>query len=275
MLKQEIIRHKLNANTEGMLQLDFIFHEIAKRMLERLEYIKLVPQAILDIGSGLGIDAQLLQLKYPKSRIYKVDFSINALKRYNQPTGWINRLITKNRQLVCASAVQLPIASQSINLAWSNLTLPYIEHLDSYFKEIRRVLTLGGAFLITGLAVDSLEQLREVGLTTYNFPDMHVIGDILVQLGFTNPVTDIEYLTLEYDDFRQLLADIRLIGCGAAASRRSTLTKTEYNALEHKFAKLTKKGKLPLTLEVFYAHAWKDKVSLDLAADQKIIQFYL
>jgi len=269
-----LIQQKLNAKANNLRQVDFIYQEIAKRMTERLNYIKLTPHQILDIGSGLNLDADLLKQKYPKSSLYKVDFAINLLKKSKSTSRVMDRLFKLNSELICADALNLPILSQSMDLVWSDLVLPYITDLNGYFKEIRRVLKLGGSFLVTGLGVDSLWQLREVGLNTYNFPDMHIIGDILVRLGFSNPVTDIEYITLEYDNFRQLLADIRLIGCGALSQKNSYLTKSDYIHLEQSFAKLIQKDKLPLTLEIFYAHAWKDKIELDLPQDTKLVQFH-
>ena len=51
------------------------------------------------------------------------------------------------------------------------------------------------------------------------------------------------------------------------------LTKIEYFNISNNFAKITKNGKIPLTLELYYAHAWKDKVQLDLDENEKVIHF--
>ncbi len=243
-------------------------------MFDRLDYIKIIPDTILDIGSGMGIDAKLLKSKFTKTSIIELDLSINVLKQYQIKHGLLKKIFAGEMKYVCADAVSLPIKSQSVNLVWSNLCLPYIDDIEAYFKEIRRILTLGGLFLVTGFGVDSLQQLRDVGLNTYNFPDMHIIGDILVKLGFSHPVTDLEYITLEYDSIDQLLSDIRIVGCGGAVkNRRSSLSKAGYKGLSDSFNKITKHGKIPLTLEVFYAHGWKDSISLDLPDNKKIIQF--
>ncbi len=171
------------------------------------------------------------------------------------------------------NAINLPIKSQSSDLIWSNLVLPYLLNIEDFFKEIRRILKINGCFLISGLGVDSLQQIRDVGLATNNFPDMHVIGDILVKLGFSNPVTDVEYLTLEYTSPEQLIKDIRIIGCGAVLEHITPISVDKYKAIHDKLLNLTKNGSIPLTLEVFYAHAWKDKPQLNLNEDTKIIHF--
>lgn len=273
MLNHLVIREKLNKNAKEIAQLNFIYQEVATRMINRLDYIKLQPKKILDIGAGLGIDAKELSKKYNDAIIYEIDIAMNILKLYRQKYNLFIRLFKKRDYQICASDLSLPVLSQSIDLVWSNLMLPYSDDIEGFFKEIRRVLKVGGTFLVSGLAVDSLQQLRDVGLMTYDFPDMHLIGDILVKLGFSNPVTDIDYITLEYDDFTQLLADIQLIGCGGAANKHY-LSKASYKNLTNKFTEITRNGKIPLTLEVFYAHAWKDKVILDLSSDKSSIQFY-
>ncbi len=273
MLNHLIIENKLNKNAKKIAQIDFIYQEIANRMINRLDYIKLQPDVILDIGYGLGIDSNGLLKKYSKAILYEVDIAVNMLKLYRQKQNLFKKLFNKKSYQICADGLSLPILSQSVNLVWSNLVLPYINDIEGFFKEVRRVLKVGGTFLVAGLGVDSLQQLREVGLNTYNFPDMHLIGDILVKLRFSDPVTDIDYITLEYDNFEQLLGDIRLIGCGAIINKNH-LSKANYRDLANKFAKITKNGKNPLTLEIFYAHAWKDKVILDLVDDKKLIQFY-
>lgn len=272
MNQSNIIRNKFNHNALKISSLSFIYEEIATRMINRLTYIKKQPLNILDLGSGMNFDANLLAQNYPQAQLYKLDLSLQMLKTYQAKKTFIDKIWYKNKNMLCADALNLPIATQSIDLIWSNLILPYIYDYEMYFKEIRRVLSLGGFFLLSGLGVDSLKQLRELGLSTYSFPDMHIIGDILVKLGFTNPVTDIEYITLEYANINDLLADIRLVGCGAVL-QTNYLSKKTYLELKSKFSDLTNNSKIPLTLEIFYAHAWKDKITLDLPDNTQAIQF--
>lgn len=274
MLNSHLIQQRYNTHAHKLKDLDFIYREVSTRMNSRLDYIKFVPSTILDIGSGLGIDSKLLQQRFPQSLLIQLDLALNMLK-YNRPKpGLINKILGNYTPQVCANALNLPIKNQSIDVVWSNLCLPYIDNLELYFKEINRVLQIGGYFLVSGLGVDSLLQLREVGLQTFNFPDMHIIGDILVKHGFTHPVTDVEYINLEYDNFEQLLNDVRLIGCGSAVSPNLNFARQDYHKLKERFAKITHEGKLPLTLEIYYAHAWKEKAYLNLAENKKIVQFY-
>ncbi|MCC2625906.1 MAG: hypothetical protein K0R14_1779 [Burkholderiales bacterium] len=269
-LKLNLLQN-MNRLAPKVQQLDFIIKEISTRMLDRLDYIKINPKQVLDIGYGLGIDREGLRTRFPKAGIYGLDIAANMLKHY-APTKKITWLGKSYKNLICADALHLPIAAQSMDFVWSNLTLPYITDIRQYFAEINRVLKLGATFLVSGLGVDSLEQIRELGFATYNFPDMHLIGDILVELGFSNPVTDLEYIKLEYDNLDDLLSDIRIIGCGAQL--RHYLSKAGYKNLQANFDKISNNGKFPLTLEVFYAHAWKDKIRGDLVSGRSVIHFH-
>lgn len=268
-----LLKNNFNNQANKLHQLDFIYKEIANRMLSRLDYIKIEPNMILDLGSGLDIDSKLLQNKFQKSKLIRLDLAINMLKLHNTRNSLFSKIFHKNQSYVCANAIDLPLASQQFDLIWSNLLMPYIDNLEQLLKEMHRVLRINGALLMSGLAVDSLKQLRDLGLSTYNFPDMHIIGDLLVKFEFTNPVIDVEYITLEYDNLEQLLKDIRIIGCGGNNINKAKLTRHEYLSIQQKFAQITQNQTIPLTLEIFYAHAWKTKPRLDLGEGKKIIEF--
>ncbi|HTD26690.1 MAG TPA: hypothetical protein VK649_06925, partial [Candidatus Elarobacter sp.] len=55
--------------------------EVASRMLERLDYVKLSPRRILDGGSGPGRDARALTARYAGSQVIALDFSLSMLPR--------------------------------------------------------------------------------------------------------------------------------------------------------------------------------------------------
>lgn len=273
-MTNNIIQHKLNRNYRKLADLNFIYTEVSKRMLERLEYMLLKPKNILDIGSGLAVDSLALAQKYPSSRVIELDLVINLLRSRLIPSNLFAKLIKPKAKniLLCANALNLPLSNSCIDLVWSNLTLPYIDDIPSFFKEIRRVLTIGGAFLVSGFGVDTFKELRQLGLSTYNFPDMHLVGDILVQLGFNDPVTDVEVITLQYTNLHQLLEDIRSCGCGALAYKTQPFFgKKAYAKLQQRFDELVVNGIFNLTLEVYYAHSWKDK--LPLGTNEHIIKF--
>ena len=49
--------------------------EVASRMLERLDYVKIAPQRVLDVGCGTGGSLTALGERYPKSFVFGADAS--------------------------------------------------------------------------------------------------------------------------------------------------------------------------------------------------------
>ncbi len=271
MQNSRLIRQILRRNHTRFDTLDFIYRELASRMLSRLDYIKINPDFMLDCGSGMGYDYELLKNKYPNSNIIQVDLVNEFSQRENKSTGWLKNIFSKKTpsDFIVADVLSLPFANSSVDFYYSNLLLPYLSDPVPMVKEMRRVLKVGGGFFITGLGVDSLKELRELGLTSNTFPDMHDIGDMLITAGFTNPVVDTEYLNLDYEHLATLLQDIKLVGCGAVYGSGNYFGKSPY-------LELRKRLDLPvkLTLEVFVAHGWKDREQIELPDGMSAINFH-
>jgi malonyl-CoA O-methyltransferase len=71
---------------------------------------------------------------------------------------------------------------------------------------------------------------------------MHDVGDGLMQAGFSEPVMDMEYLTLSYDDPNLLCKEAFNLGLLTSPESVERLIQAE--------------SKLTITLEVVYGHAW-------------------
>ena len=97
------------------------------------------------------------------------------------------------------------------------------------------------------------------GERVHRFIDMHDIGDALVQAGFTDPVMDMEIVTLTYPDLDTLLQDLRHSGgANAATSRPRGLSgRREWAEARAAYEHLRRDGRLPATFEIIQGHAWK------------------
>jgi malonyl-CoA O-methyltransferase len=93
----------------------------------------------------------------------------------------------------------------------------------------------------------------------HRFIDMHDLGDALVQAGFSDPVMDMEVLTLTYADLDELLRDLRRSGCANASTARprGLAGRAGWAAARHALEALRRDGRLPATFEVVQGHAWK------------------
>lgn len=238
-------------------------HEVARRMLERLELVRLQPRRIADIGAGTGRATVALGRRYGKAQVVAVDLAAAMLRhaRRQAPlrTKWPRRF-----HYVCADAEQLPIADDCVDLLFSNLTLQWCNDLDRAFREFRRVAAPDGLLMFSTFGPDTLKELRDSwgrvdGHTHVNlFMDMHDIGDALVRNGFADPVVDAEHFTLTYRDVFQLMRDLKNLGAhNVTAGRPRGLTgKRHMEGLERAYQRHAQDGRLPATYEVIYGHAW-------------------
>ncbi|HSO07569.1 MAG TPA: malonyl-ACP O-methyltransferase BioC [Pelomicrobium sp.] len=239
--------------------------EVADRMLERLDYVRLAPAAILDAGCGTGYGLERLRERYPQATRIALDLAPAMLRYVRERAPWWRRALGRQPGLVCGDLERLPLRPGSVDLVWSNLTLQWCNDLKAAFDGVHRALTVGGLFMFSTFGPDTLKELRaafgRVDRYTHvnRFVDMHDIGDLLLAAGFADPVVDMEFVTVTYPDFARLLAEIRAIGAHnvTRGRRRGLMGKRAWQAAREHYETLRRDGVLPATFEVVYGHAWK------------------
>jgi malonyl-CoA O-methyltransferase len=258
--------------------------EVARRMGERLDLVTLQPARILDIGCGTGADLRLLAERYPQAERIGCDFSLAMLREAGEELPWFKRLLPGGRareaMRVCGEAGRLPFADGSISLAWSNLMLHWLVDPLPAMREMQRVLAVDGLLMFTAFGPDTLKELRRCFAQAdplphvHRFIDMHDLGDALVKAGFSEPVMDMETLTLTYDGIDALLRDLRVSGaqCALAGRRRGLSGKTLWSRVHAAYEMHRRDGRLPATFEVVYGHAWKP-APRSTADGRTIVQF--
>jgi malonyl-CoA O-methyltransferase len=247
---------------------DGVIREIARRMGERLDLIRCQPELILEVGCGPGRDLADLQRRYPQARLLALDLSEKNLRQFHAPVTtlrrWFQSITASQRPVpaaIQADLAHLPIKNSSVDFLYSNLSLQYTPQPHSVFPEWARVVKPGGLLMFSTLGPDSLQELRSAGLADSVLPlvDMHDLGDMLVEAGFTTPVMDMEKLTLTYKSSKDLLGELHALGGNCLASRRQGLQtprdwRRRTEPLQHQ---AQADGRIPLTLEVIYGHAWR------------------
>ncbi|MBI3561017.1 MAG: malonyl-ACP O-methyltransferase BioC [Gammaproteobacteria bacterium] len=244
----------------------FLQREIADRLLERLNLMRFMPRRIVDVGAGTGYCARKLLQRYSKAGIVALDLAQAMLQVAKAELSWLSRLGSK-LQYIVADAESLPLASASVDMIFSNLTLQWCNDLPGVFAEFERVLAPGGMLLFTTFGPDTLRELRESwrqvnGYSHVNgFFDMHDIGDLLLRARFAEPVMDVESLTVNYPEVIRLMRDIKQLGAhNVTAKRPRGLTgRRQLQQLQSNYEKFRKDGVLPATYEVIYGHAWKGR----------------
>ncbi|HZV99520.1 MAG TPA: methyltransferase domain-containing protein, partial [Methylophilaceae bacterium] len=154
--------------------------EVRERMLNRLDFVKIAPQTILDAGCGTGRATLALSSRFNKSRVIALDIAMGMLRKTQAAQPWMKRMLGLSRQeLVCGDIENLPLSSQSVDLIWSNLAMQWCNDLDQAFQESHRVLNSGGLIMFSTFGPDSLKELREAAkadpdhVHVSRFIDMH------------------------------------------------------------------------------------------------------
>jgi malonyl-CoA O-methyltransferase len=243
-------------------------NEICRRLLERLDYIKLAPDWIIDAGSGTGNAVPGLLARFPRASVVTIDLALAMARRARMRRArWRRLLGWRGVRLVaaCGDIEQMPVASGAAGLVWSNLALQWVNRPQRAFAEIERVLAPGGLLMFSSFGPDTLKELRAAfqGADRHThvgrFIDMHDVGDALIAQGFADPVMDMEHVTLTYATVRDLMRDLKCIGArNLTRGRPMTLSgKSLMAKVARAYEAFRKDGKLPATFEVVYGHAWK------------------
>ncbi|MDD5058420.1 MAG: malonyl-ACP O-methyltransferase BioC [Sideroxydans sp.] len=240
--------------------------EVCTRMLEKLDCIKIQPDTLLDVGSGTGWGTRQLGERFPQAQITALDIAIGMLQHARGTASWWQKLFAgKKENYLCADVEALPLASNSVQMVWSNLALQWCNDLPATFVELQRVIEVDGLLMFSSFGVDTLRELSVAfhdvdGYShTNRFADMHDIGDMLVAAGFANPVMEMEKITLTYNDVRAVMQDLKSIGAHNATAGRAPgmMGKAAWQRVIANYETLRRDGKLPATFEIIYGHAWK------------------
>ncbi len=248
-------------------------------MLERLDYVRVAPERILDAGAGTAREARRLAERYRDASLIALDFSLPMLRRTQHGGGFLSRLFAGPRPLpVCADFECLPLASGSVGLVWSNMALHWLDEPLAALREFQRVLADDGLVMLSTLGPDTLKELRAAAgeHRVHRFMDMHDLGDRLVAAGFAAPVIDMEVITVTYPDTEAFLAELRATGqTGVRADRPRGLAGRRFLAQLHQSLRAQVRGdRLPATFEVVYGHAWKGAPRA-AAADTAVVRLEL
>lgn len=226
--------------------------EIASRMQERLDYVKIQPGRVIDLGCGTASRLQALAERYPQAEVLGIDASEAMLRAGN-----------KHLPLLAADAEALPLKPGVAGLVWSNLLLHWLGDPLAGLREASRILETGGLLMFSSFGPDTLKELRASFSDGYEhclpFIDMHDYGDMLIDCGFAEPVMEVERLTMTYPTAEALLGELRQNGsiCASPGRRKTLLGKERWRDVRKAYEAFRVDGRLPASFEVIYGHAWK------------------
>lgn len=256
--------------------------QVLEEMFLRLKLLKINPNSILDLGCGPGNAGPELKAVYKPHDLIYLDFAYDMLKKAEEKNKdhFLKVFSSKTAQrFICADMEAIPLAENSIDMVWSNLSLQWCNDLDQVFSQIAKILTHNGLFIFSTFGPSTLQELR-IALASFSqyshvnqFIDMHDIGDALIRCGFSDPVLDVDVYTLTYSTFKEIMYDLKHIGArNALQGRAKSMTGKGFLYQLEKFYEVYRSDKkLPASYEVVYAHAWKVNKLLD---ESSIVKFY-
>ncbi len=253
--------------------------EAAARLLDRLACIKGVPQTWVNWGPAWGglLAHQTLLEQWPGSTAYAVDIEGMALDAHGggqaKPTRWnpLNWLASKSAPL----AAQPP--ENTVDMVWANMLLHLAHQPQTLLRQWQRLLKVGGFVMFSGLGPDTLKELRQVHQAMgwpepmHPLTDMHDWGDMLVELGFSEPVMDVDRFKLTYPSAERMLQDLREWGRNLHDERFPALRARAWRsrwiqAVEQHGARNTE-GYLTLSVEMVFGHAIKTLPKMAVAPE--------
>lgn len=247
---------KFNRASETYDQVDVLFREIADRIGERLPFIRLQPENILECGARTGYLARKLLDYYPDTRFIAVEMVPGLLARL------VHRVDGRCHPLN-AYYEALPVASNSVDMVVSSMALHWTNDLPACFREFHRILKPNGLLMLTLFGIDTLRELGESFSSCHDFlhqfPEMHDLGDSLIRSGLQDPVMEREIITIEYSNLIRLFQDFKQSGMGNVHQQRlrGLFGKNRWQQAISHYNTLKKNNTYPATFEIIYGHAWK------------------
>ena len=268
-LDRKAVRRAFDRAAEKGGDSRILSREIERRMAERLDYVRLAPNDILDAGCGGVPGERMVSRRYPAARLTGVDASLAALLAARGRVSFLQRAMqalgTGRDRIICGDMEALPLADASIDLVWSNLALAWVQDAGRAFHEFHRVLRDGGLLMFSTYGPDTLFELRRAFASVggrshvHDFTDMHDLGDLLLASGFAEPVMDMEKIVFTYSDVEPMVRDLRQLGQINARSdrRRGLMSRSRWEAMRTAYARREQDGRIEATVEIVYGHAWK------------------
>ncbi|MGE0650764.1 MAG: methyltransferase domain-containing protein [Alphaproteobacteria bacterium] len=240
---------------------DFLFDEVAVRLLDRLDDIRRPFTRVLDLGCRRGgLGARLATRTTEGGTVVQCDLAPEMAGLARDADG----LAT-----VAGDEEALPFAPGSFDLIVSNLTLHWTNDLPGALVQVRRALAPDGLFLAALFGVGTLAELRDalmaaeldaeggVSPRVSPFAEVRDGGDLLARAGFALPVADLDTLHISFESALHLMRDLRRMGeANSVAERRKGFSRrrTLMNAAAR--YPVDADGRITATFEIIFLAGW-------------------
>ena len=256
----------------------WLHNEVASRMAQRLALIRHPVKHWVHWAprSGGLVSQDLLEQAFPQATSSVVQTEVPdvvwASLALQQP--WWKKWLRPARRFGV-------VTTDPADMLWSNMGLHMQAQPAQWMSQWADSLKTEGFVMFSCLGPDSLRELRDLYANlgwpapSHDFTDMHDWGDMLLQSGFAAPIMDMERITLTYETPEALLNDLRSLGRNLnpqrfAACRGRSWLKQLHQQLRQQLASPAQDGRLALTFEVIYGHAFKAPTRLAVKPETQV-----
>lgn len=253
----------------------WLHEEVGSRMAERLPWFREQPASWLNwepVQGGLEVHRKLRGM-LPEATCHvmarRVAEALEATReapvRSWNPLQWSR-----------ASGPAAATAETRVRMLWANMALHMEPKPQTLLGRWHQQIETDGFLMFSCLGPDSLKEMRGLyavqgwPLPAHAFTDMHDWGDMLVHAGFAEPVMDMERITLSYSSAASMLTELRGLGRNLSDQRFGACRSRAWQArlgtaIESKLPR-SADGRLTLTFEIIYGHAFKPVPRVSLAS---------
>jgi malonyl-CoA O-methyltransferase len=255
-----------------------LHEEVGRRMEDRLQWIKTRPRSWADwspLRGGLQAHALVAQ-RYRDAAAFVIEPepALAAATRAALAAPWWRRWQGAQPQF------EMP-PEAGVDLLWANMALHMAPEPETLIARWHRLVATDGFLMFSGLGPDTVRELRALYQRLgwppagHEFTDMHDWGDMLVAAGFAEPVMDMERVVLTWPTPEAALAELRTLGRNLHPARFAGLRARGWRddlakAMGELRTEPGAEGRIALTFEIIYGHAFKPVPRVALAAESAL-----
>lgn len=241
----------------------FLLDRVADEFAERLAAVLRRFDVAADLGTPTDVVRTALTRLPTIGTVIRSDAALDATATATATPAPIR---------VAADEETLPFREASLDLVVSGLALQFVNDLPGVLVQIRRALKPDGLFLAALLGGETLTELRQSFAAAESeieggasprvapFADLRELGALLQRAGFALPVTDVDRITVRYDNAFDLMYDLRCMGATNAllARRRTPLRRSTLLRMAEIYAErfADPDGRLRATFEIVWLSGW-------------------
>jgi len=234
---RKLLRQNQDRFALELSQHNFLYHEIANRIIENLQSFSRDFENCLEIGAR---DGYLSGLMAEEKNI-------------------------KNLETIFDEEI-FSIKEKNFDLIVSNLNLHHINFIPQFLLQIKNILKPRGMFIASFFAEENLPELHKTifeveneiynGISPRMIPtiDVKTAANLLQKAGFDHPISNLERVEVSYQDPLNLLKDLKMMGQGNIMNKRSRkfFTKTFLQKLLERYRQshINTDGSVNATFEI-------------------------